>query len=124
MKEAMKLALDELKHIKQKSLSELGISLVDEKVLAALEEALVKQEQGEPVGEMQLSAIYEGMVVPVVPVELPAGTKLYTKSPQQRKPLTQQEVIDGFCKLPHDVQYVSVFNAGVRFAEAEHGVEE
>ena len=48
-----------------------------------------KQEQsaehvGEPVGEMQLSAIYEGMVVPVVPVELPAGTKLYT-TPQPKQ---------------------------------------
>jgi len=48
-KEAMKLALDELKHIKQTCLSSMGISLVNEKVLTALEEALAKQEQGEPV---------------------------------------------------------------------------
>jgi hypothetical protein len=48
-KEAMKLALDELKHIKQTCLSSMGISLVNEKVLTALEEALAKQEQGKPV---------------------------------------------------------------------------
>lgn len=37
-------------------------------------------------------------------------------------PLSQSEVVDGFCKQPHDVQYVSVFNAGVRFAEKQHGI--
>jgi hypothetical protein len=58
---------------------------------AAAVKALAKQEQGEPVGEMQLSAIYEGMVVPVVPVELPAGTKLYT-TPQPSQPKQEQSV--------------------------------
>jgi hypothetical protein len=52
-KEAMKLALDELKHIKQTCLSSMGISLVNEKVLIALEEALAKQEQGEPVKQQR-----------------------------------------------------------------------
>ena len=37
-------------------------------------------------------------------------------------PLTQQQVVDGFCSTPYDVQYVSTFNAGVRFAEQAHGV--
>lgn len=43
---------------------------------------------------------------------------------QPAKPLTQREVIDGFCKLPHEVQYVKVFEAGVRFAEAAHNIKE
>ena len=52
-----------------------------------------KQKQGEPVGEMQLSAIYESMVVPVVPVELPAGTKLYTtQQPRTWVGLTDEEI--------------------------------
>jgi hypothetical protein len=37
-------------------------------------------------------------------------------------PLTQQQVVDGFCKTPHQTQYVAVFDAGVRFAEAAHGI--
>jgi len=45
-KEAMELALDELKHIKQWCLRSIGIALVNENVLAALEKALAKQEQG------------------------------------------------------------------------------
>jgi len=47
--EAMKLALDEFKHIKQWCLRSIGIGLVNENVLTALEEALAKQEQCEPV---------------------------------------------------------------------------
>lgn len=46
---AMTLALEEFKHIKQWCLRSIGIGLVNENVLAALEEALAKQEQGEPV---------------------------------------------------------------------------
>lgn len=42
-------------------------------------------------------------------------TRLFT-------PLSQSEVVDGFCKQPHDVQFVSVFNAGVRFAEKHRGI--
>lgn len=38
------------------------------------------------------------------------------------EPLTQTEVVDEFCKLPHQVQHVSVFDAGVRFAEKHHGI--
>jgi hypothetical protein len=47
-KETMQLALEEFKHIKQWCLRSLGIGLVNENVLAALEEALAKQENGEP----------------------------------------------------------------------------
>ncbi len=38
-------------------------------------------------------------------------------------PLTQEQVVEGFCKTPHQVQYVAVFDAGVRFAEAAHGIQ-
>lgn len=43
-------------------------------------------------------------------------------APPQRQPLTQSEVVEGFCKTPHMVQYVSVFDAGVRFAERKHKI--
>jgi hypothetical protein len=37
-------------------------------------------------------------------------------------PLTQDQVVDAFCKLPHKVQYVAIFQAGVDFAERRHGI--
>lgn len=58
-----------------------------------LEAALAQQPDPaqEPVGEMRLSEIIDGMVVPAVPAELPVGTKLYT-APPQRPPLTDEEM--------------------------------
>lgn len=41
-----------------------------------------------------------------------------------RVPMTQPEAVEAFCKLPHDVQYVSVFEKGIRAAEAFHGIGE
>lgn len=32
------------------------------------------------------------------------------------------EVIDDFCKQPHNTQYVKVFESGVRFAEKYHNI--
>lgn len=43
-------------------------------------------------------------------------------SMKSRTPLTQPEVVEAFCNTPHNVQYVSVFDAGVRFAEKHHGI--
>lgn len=47
---------------------------------------------------------------------------LYAAPQPAKQPLTQQEVVDGFCKTPHQVQYIAVFDAGVRFAERAHGI--
>lgn len=44
------------------------------------------------------------------------------EEPPARKPLTQREVVAGFCETPHQTQYVTVFEAGVRFAERAHGI--
>jgi|GEM_PF-940329 len=38
------------------------------------------------------------------------------------EPIPERDVVDAFCKEPHRTQYVSVFFAGVRFAEAHHGI--
>jgi hypothetical protein len=43
-------------------------------------------------------------------------------APKALAPLTQEQVVEGFCNTPHQVQYVAVFDAGVRFAEAAHGI--
>ncbi|ASJ79235.1 hypothetical protein P26059A_0083 [Curvibacter phage P26059A] len=43
-------------------------------------------------------------------------------APKVLVPLTQVQVVEGFCNTPHQVQYIAVFDAGVRFAEATHGI--
>ena len=47
---------------------------------------------------------------------------LYT-TPPQRKPLTDEEIVETFCKAPHQTQHVAWFAAGVRYAEATHGIK-
>jgi hypothetical protein len=56
--------------------------------------------QQKPVGEMKDSQIIEGMVVPVVPVELPAGTKLYAAPVQE--PLGYWNAVEGWVELPEE----------------------
>lgn len=41
----------------------------------------------------------------------------------QRGPLTQAQVVDGFCSTPHEVQCVGAFSDGVRYAERTHGIK-
>jgi hypothetical protein len=41
----------------------------------------------------------------------------------QRKPLTDEEIVETFCKAPHQTQHVAWFAAGVRYAEAAHGIK-
>ena len=62
--------------------------------------AIAEAEKQEPVGEMKDSQIIEGMVVPVVPVELPAGTKLYAAS--VKEPLGYWNAVEGWVELPEE----------------------
>lgn len=43
--------------------------------------------------------------------------------PKERKPLTDDKAVEGFCSIPHPRHYVQAFIAGVRFAESEHGIK-
>jgi hypothetical protein len=47
----------------------------------------------------------------------------HTTTPPQRKPLTDEEIVETFCKAPHQTQHVAWFAAGVRYAEATHGIK-
>ena len=52
---------------------------------------------------------------------------LYTTPPAKQPttvPLTDEQIVDTFCKAPHQTQYVAWFAAGVRYAEAHHGITE
>ncbi len=55
-------------------------------------------------------------------------SKLYaTPQPTQAQagavPLTDEEVLDAFCRTPGIHQFVQAFWAGVRFAEQHHGIK-
>jgi hypothetical protein len=126
---AMKQALEALEYTTNLSRfllndeANIGPMLKADEAITSLHQAIAeaeKQEQsaehvGEPVGEMQLSAIYEGMVVPVVPVELPAGTKLYT-TPQQRTwvGLTDEDKLDAKIKGCSLDDYIEIVEAKLR----------
>lgn len=43
--------------------------------------------------------------------------------PVEREPLTQAKVVEAFCALPHQVQFITAFDQGVRFAERHHGIK-
>jgi hypothetical protein len=93
-----------------------------------------KQEQDEPVAwctKSELEAMNKGFRQDVsaramrTPRSYPEGSTvlLYTEA-QHRKPLTDGQIADTFCKAPHQTQHVAWFAAGVRYAEAAHGIKE
>lgn len=114
-KEAMKLALEALERyqVKRQDFERFA------DVIAALEKALAKQEQGEPFcwydmehGEIRdvewnrLKPTYEGVWRP-----------LYT-TPQQRKPLTDDEIYEMYNEPRSDAEMI----AFARAIEAAHGI--
>ena len=75
----------------------------------------------EPVGEMRLSEIIDGMVVPAVPAVLPVGTKLYA-APPQCPPLTDEEIDEIFrdlCSTPVGASYRTMARAIERAVRGE-----
>ena len=46
------------------------------------------------------------------------------KRAAQRKPLTDEEIMDAFCITPNIFQFVQAFKAGARYAEAAHNIKE
>jgi hypothetical protein len=95
-----------------------------DKTIKALEEALAKQEQGEPVAWMHKQGNYEEPSFRQLDDwEISNGWKqypLYT-TPQQRKPLTEEQIRTQFCGKPENFWD---YYAGVRYAEAAHGIKE
>jgi hypothetical protein len=102
------------------------------KTVTALRLAIEQAEKQEPVINIELSrrmaavkvSNFYGSIIKDAEKEIERlhGLVLQHTAPPQRQPLTQTEVVEGFCKTPHSVQYVSVFDAGVRFAERKHGI--
>ena len=46
------------------------------------------------------------------------------KRSEQRKPLTDEEIMDAFCITPNIFQFIQAFKAGARHAEAAHNIKE
>jgi hypothetical protein len=131
--EAMKLALEALMRIENSLVYSQPISgdEVDE-AITALEEALAKQEQGEPVAEYignnpdeldlskRIGLIHRLKFIPL-------RSKLYT-TPQQRKPLTDEEIEKCYETTGHyqtlRPQDRFVVFALARAIEAAHGIKE
>ena len=97
---ALKLALEELKHIKKQCLHAMGVSMVDERILAVVEEVLMSHSDGAqpavPQGHEQepVALVIDGVVVKSALPEKYTG-HLYTTPPQRPsrsdiKPLTSE----------------------------------
>ena len=132
-KEAMKLALEALEMY-----CEHGAILRPLETRDALKEALAKQEQGEPemVRNMRmwvtaLKSVSDNGQHMNIPSELSSGTcwelavaleQFIDTTPQQRKPLTEQE----FEKLHYEAKgyVVTGLMDIVRVVEAAHGIKE
>jgi hypothetical protein len=133
--EAMKLALEALKDCRRDPRLKYEHKFHD-KVIKALEEALAKQEQGEAVGEIECIDIDEdgqpsAWLKLYDNVEL--GDLLYT-TPQQRKPLTDEQTNKAAMKLAEcmDYPWTHMPEEGKRemrkhakaVIEAAHGIKE
>ena len=121
MKETLKLALDEIKRVKEICLREVGIGLCNEVVIAKLEEALAQPEQ-EPVawitqggkGWLRWHKSYD---------DNKDSVPLYT-TPPQRKPLTLVELSHIFASIP-SVPFDGEWQLELaRAIEAAHGIKE
>jgi hypothetical protein len=124
-KEAMTLALDALYYLP--ALSPAQNELQDD-AIEALEEALAKQEQGEPVGEIECIDIDEdGQPSAWLKLydNVKLGDLLYT-TPQQRKPLTDEQLadaVDAWFKPDSNGNYPNWRERMRAAIEAAHGIK-
>jgi len=119
-KEAMKLALEALGLLVEERSSEA----MDDgyKAIKALEEALAKQEQSEPVAWELGAEVYWGNSPEMSDYVRKEGTPLYTTpQPPQRKPLTDEEI---GAILEGVNAYGTRLYTFARAIEAAHGIKE
>jgi hypothetical protein len=79
---------------------------------------LSKQEQGEPVGKI-VDCDFVGNSIARFERHIPFGTLLYT-TPQQRKPLTDEQIYDMYNEPRSDAEMLEF----ARAIEAAHGIKE
>jgi hypothetical protein len=120
LKSAAKMALDALTATMSTHGFREHIEEAQDKAIKALEEALAKQEQGEPVAHFGSAYVNEnGVHITTVlgPVAIPQDAKLYT-TPQQRTwvGLTDDEIDDAARYCVKSGQSV---NAAIRAIEAK-----
>jgi len=126
-KEAMKLALEALENLHYDKGSQERQRLDAEDAIKALEEALAKQEQGEPVARSDAYDMIDRFLQNNLNSD--ADYAEYSKAldsiyltTQQRKPLTKAQVLELW-----EQTYVQRGSTGIEFAraiEAAHGIKE
>ena len=115
--EALKLALEALQPTPYKD--DWTVAKETNKAITAIYEALAQPEQ-EPVGEI-VDAI-EGAFKCSFTKMLPVSTKLYT-TPPQRKPLSDEEISDLWCKVSNTDFVTGDTHVFARAIEAAHGIK-
>jgi hypothetical protein len=126
--EALKLALEALKSISEMFDYE-GNGFKLEYEIKALEEALAKQEQGEPVAIIHRNEYNEYRLEPhdnfdIKSIPFNVDVPLYT-TPQQRKPLTDEKIWDLHIKMSAALNCkLSDLIELTRAVEAAHGIKE
>ena len=130
--EALKLAHEELKHIKTWCLRSIGIGLVNENVLTKVEEALAqpKEPEQEPVAHLLMKNGKKESFwfdkKDAYDIDLSQGYEwvdLYT-TPPQRKPLTDEQIQKCMKQAYATVQGRQLEHAFARAIEAAHGIKE
>jgi hypothetical protein len=116
--EALRLALEALEEITRRNQSDHQAEIADE-AITAIKAAL--EAKDEPVAWMYSPT---GALFDICPNDADEGEflPLYT-TPPQRKPLTDEEIIDHF-QTNVDTGFLLSFVDGVRYAEAAHGIKE
>ena len=115
-KEAMKLAFEVLQECRRDPRLKYEHPTYD-KAIKALEEALAKQEQGEPVAMLKLmmeESAFEGRIE--LSDALLNIDEFYT-TPQQRKPLTDEQIEQMW-------ERTGDYDSFARAIEAAHGIKE
>jgi hypothetical protein len=123
--EALRLALEALEWFDTNAKTIHEIQVARPSVLA-LRQAIAEAEKQEPVAWMRTSGTGSPVVTEELLAEMPEmrwnfQQPLYT-TPPQRKPLTDEEIIDHF-KASVDTGFLLSFVDGVRYAEAAHGIK-
>ncbi len=97
---------------------------LEEKAITAIKQALAAPVQDECATAYAVG-YSNGMTEGYGAGKAAAQSAPYVATPlaaQPAVPLTRQQVIEGFCKTPHQTKYASAFDSGVQFAEAAHGI--
>ena len=119
--QVIKQALDNMACMRDMVAHPDNLEFIDN-AIASLNQAIAEPEKHEPVAEVTSETGAEIKMSWWHEPALPIGTKLYT-TPQQRKPLTDEQIGDQFVRFQVGGMFTPFLYA-VRAIEAAHGIKE